>query len=164
MRKQWKITVLGAVWALALGAFGQAKPADSGKSEPQEKQEPAKQEPQAKPEKRAPQHGYAMLKFLVVKDRNGKPIRNASVILHPVDKKGRQEKGGLQLKTDGDGKTGYDAVPFGKLRIQVIAQGFQTFGEDYEIAQDEMEIAIRMKGPQEQITIYKDEKKEEPKK
>src|SRR3954453_9673905 len=92
--------------------------------------------------------GSATLKFLVIKDANGKPVRNASVILHPVNKKGKQEKGGLQLKTNGEGEAMYAGVPFGKLRIQVIATGFQTFGNDYDINKDEMEISIRMKKPQ----------------
>lgn len=105
---------------------------------------------------------YATLKFVVVKDRNGKPVKNASVVLHAVNKDGKQEKGGLQLKTDGDGETKYDGVPYGKLRVQVIARGLQTFGEDYDINQPEMEIEIRMKPPQDQLTIY--EKKEPEKK
>ena len=102
---------------------------------------------------------YANLKFVVLKDSNGKPVRNASVILHAVDKKGKQGKGGLQLKTNGEGQTSYSGIPFGKLRIQVIATGFQTYGEDYDINKPEMEISIRVKKPQEQVTIYGDEKK-----
>jgi len=31
-------------------------------------------------------------------------------------------------------------VPFGKLRIQVIAQGYQTFGDDYSIDKPEMDM------------------------
>lgn len=95
------------------------------------------------------------LSFVVLKDYNGKPIRNASVILHPVNEDGKQEKGGVQLKTDGDGRTKFDAVPYGKLRIQVIARGFQTHGDDYDIAQPQQEIVIRLKRPQEQHSIYK---------
>ncbi len=109
---------------------------------------------------------YANLNFLVVKDSNGKPIRNAAVVLHEVDKHGHQSKGGLQVKTDLEGKTRYEGVPYGKLRIQVIAHGFQTFGSDYDINQPEMDIAIRMKPPADQVTIYgdnKDQKKDEQK-
>jgi len=39
-----------------------------------------------------------------------------------VNKNGEQEKGGLELKTDGDGKTGIDGIRYGKLRVQVIAK------------------------------------------
>jgi len=98
---------------------------------------------------------YANVNFLVVKDTNGKPVRNASVILHPVNEKGKQEKGGFQLKTDAEGKAKYDGVPYGKIRIQVIARGLQTHGEDYDINQPQMELTIKMKPPQEQYSIYK---------
>jgi len=100
------------------------------------------------------------LDFLVLKDSNGKPVRNASVVLHPVNSHGKQERGGLQLKTDADGKTSFDGAPYGKLRIQVLAPGFQTFGADYEVNQRSMEITIKLKRPQEQYSIYQNEQKE----
>ncbi len=100
------------------------------------------------------------LNFLVLKDYNGKPVRNASVVLHPVNEKGTQEKGGLQLKTDSEGKASYQGVPYGKLRIQVLASGFQSFGEDYDIDQPTQDITVKLKRPQEQYSIYKDQSNE----
>jgi hypothetical protein len=94
--------------------------------------------------------------FTVIKDDNGKPVRNAAVIMHPVNEKGRQERGGLELKTDPDGKANFDGVPYGPLRVQVLARGFQTFGEDYTIDKDKTEITIKMKRPQGQFSIYDD--------
>jgi uncharacterized GH25 family protein len=91
----------------------------------------------------------------VLKSDTGKPVRNASIVLHPVDKKGKQEKGGLQLKTDAEGRTVIEGIPYGKLRVQVISTGFQTFGEDYEIDQPVEEILIKLDRPKEQHTIYK---------
>src|SRR6476620_3193075 len=98
----------------------------------------------------------SLLKFLVVKDYNGKPIRNASVVMHPVNKDGKQSRGGLQLKTDPDGKASFEGVPYGKLRVQVLATGFQTFGDDYDIDQPVEEITVKMKRPQQQYSIYED--------
>ena len=106
----------------------------------------------------------ALLKFVVIKDYNGKPIRNASVVMHPVNKDGKQSRGGLQLKTDPDGKASFEGVPYGKLRVQVLATGFQTFGDDYDIDQPVEEITVKMKRPQQQYSIYEDhptEKKDE---
>jgi hypothetical protein len=108
---------------------------------------------------------HALLKFSVVKDTNGKPVRNAGVVLHSVNSKGKQAKGGLELKTDADGNASFDGVPYGKLRVQVLAPGFQTFGEDYDVNKPEMEIAVKLKRPQSQYSIYddqKDPKKSEP--
>jgi protocatechuate 3,4-dioxygenase beta subunit len=95
------------------------------------------------------------LTFLVLKDDNGKPVRNASVILHQVNARGRQHQGGLQLKTDEGGRASYAGIPYGKLRIQVIAPGFQTYGGDHDINQPEHEFVIKLKRPQEQYSIYK---------
>ena len=98
----------------------------------------------------------AALNFLVLKDYNGKPVRNASVVLHPVNKKGQQERGGIELKADADGKCYFDGIPYGRLRIQVLATGLQTFGEDYDINQPKMTITVKMKRPQGQYSIYSD--------
>jgi|SRR5208283_3605377 len=98
--------------------------------------------------------GVSSVRVVVLKDDNGKPVRNAAVIFHPVGQKGKQLKGGFELKTDSEGKTGFDGIPYGKLRIQVIANGFRTFGEDYSVDQPEQEIMIRLKRPQDQYTIY----------
>jgi len=97
----------------------------------------------------------SIVKFVVLKEYNGKPVRNASIVLHPVDKNGKQKRSGQQLKTDNEGKTEYPGIPYGKVRVQVIAPNLQTFGADYEINQPDMEIVIKLKRPQEQHTIYK---------
>ena len=94
------------------------------------------------------------IKFVVLKDDNGKPVRNASVIMHPVGQNGKQDKGGFQLKTDAEGRTETDGIPYGLLRVQVIAPGFQTFGDDYTINQPQQMVTIRLKRPQDQYTIY----------
>ncbi len=97
----------------------------------------------------------AYMTFTVTKATNGKPVKYAAVILHPVDKNGKQGGGGLQLKTNEEGKAEAPGIPYGKVRIQVIAKGYQTFGEDVDVAQPNMEIAIKMKPPAEQYSIYK---------
>jgi Carboxypeptidase regulatory-like domain len=102
----------------------------------------------------------ATLNFLVVKEDNGKPIRSAAVIMHPVNTHGKQSRGGLELKTDADGKTSFDGVPYGALRVQVLASGFQTFGEDYDIEKAKMDFVIKLKRPQGQYSIYQDHPEE----
>src|SRR5215469_123231 len=92
--------------------------------------------------------------FTVVKDDNNKPVRNASVILHPVDKNGGQSKGGFQIKTDNEGKVAYEGLPYGLLRVQVLAAGMKTFGDDYDINKPEMDIEIRLKRPTDQYSTY----------
>jgi hypothetical protein len=92
--------------------------------------------------------------FQVVKDESGKPVRNAAVVMHSVNEGGKQARGGMELKTDPDGKANFDGIPFGMLRVQVLAQGYQTFGEDYEVKTSKTEITVKLKRPQGQFSVY----------
>jgi hypothetical protein len=102
----------------------------------------------------------AVLNFVVIKEDNGKPVRSAAVIMHPVNAHGKQSRGGLELKTDADGKTTFDGIPYGTLRVQVLASGFQTFGEDYEVNRSKLDLTIRLKRPQGQYSIYQNHPEE----
>ena len=102
----------------------------------------------------------AVLNFLVIKDDNGKPVRSAAVIMHPVSAEGKQSRGGLELKTDADGKASFDGIPYGKLRVQILASGFQTFGEDYDVDRAKLSFTIKLKRPQGQYSIYQDHPEE----
>jgi hypothetical protein len=96
------------------------------------------------------------LYFLVIKDESGKPVRNAAVVMHPVTTKGKQSRGGLELKTSPEGKCDFDGIPYGVLRVQVLAHGFQTYGEDFDIEKPKTEITIKLKRPQGQFSVYDD--------
>src|SRR6266853_1933229 len=98
----------------------------------------------------------AVVNFVVLKQANGKPVRSAAVIMHPVNPRGKQGRGGLELKTDQEGKSSTEGIPYGKLRVQVLAQGFQTYGEDFDVDRPRMEITIKLKRPQGQYSIYED--------
>jgi hypothetical protein len=110
--------------------------------------------PAAAKDKQAAPLQFSNVHFSVVKDDNDKPVRNASVVLHPVAKNGSQTKGGFQLKTDNEGKAESEGLPYGLLRVQVLAPGLQTFGEDYQIDKAEMDIEIRLKRPKDQLSTY----------
>lgn len=92
------------------------------------------------------------IQVTVVRDNDSKPIENAAVIFH-VDMDG--DKGNMELKTNEDGKSLIDILPIGStMRLQIIAKGFQTYGQDYKIDKSEMAFEIRMKRPARQYSIY----------
>src|SRR5947209_2850958 len=92
----------------------------------------------------------------VTKKFNGKPIMNAAVIFNPYDKSGN-DIGNLEVKTDPEGKATIDIIPTGsRVRVQVIANGFATYAQDYEIDQPAHEISVAMLRPQEQVSSYVD--------
>jgi hypothetical protein len=104
----------------------------------------------------------ARIEVTVVRDVNGKPVENAAVVFHPMA--GEKDEGNMELKTNEDGKTLIDVLPIGDtVRLQVIAHGFQTYGEDYKIDKPALAIEIRLKRPGEQYSIYKMHPKDEGK-
>jgi hypothetical protein len=98
---------------------------------------------------------FSDITIKVIKEETGKPVRNATVVLHPLSSKGKEE-GNINLKTDGEGKTAFNSLPYGKLRVQVIARGRKTFGEDFDINQPTQEISVKLKPPADQYSIYEE--------
>jgi hypothetical protein len=95
------------------------------------------------------------IEVLVTKKSNGKPIVNAAVVFNP-SKDGKDE-GSLEVKTDPEGKAVIDIIPTGSLvRVQIIANGYATYAEDYQVNEPTRQIAVTMIRPQEQISTYED--------
>lgn len=93
----------------------------------------------------------ARVEVTVLRDANGKPIENASVIFRLVS-----EKGAMELKSNEDGKSVIDVLPVGAtMRLQILVKGYQTYGADYVLDKPDLALEIRMKRPGEQYSIYK---------
>ena len=94
------------------------------------------------------------IEVTVLRDINGKPIEHAAVIFHPMQ--GDKDTGALELKTNEEGKAIIDVIPIGDtVRMQIIAPGFQTYGQDYKIDKESLSFEVRMKRPGGQYSIYK---------
>lgn len=109
----------------------------------------------AQQDKDAQPENTAILNLVIVRETNGKPVKNAEVVLHFLDKEGRIKQDSMELKTHDDGKADVPGIPYGKIRVQVIAHGYRTFGEDYQVSQAQMSITIKLQKPQDQFSIYK---------
>jgi hypothetical protein len=95
------------------------------------------------------------IEVMVIKGFNKKPIDGAHVIFHPV--KDGVDEGNLEVKTHPDGKVAIDVIPTGsKVRIQVLADGFATFADDFVVNEPSREITITMIRPRAQISTYVD--------
>ncbi len=44
------------------------------------------------------------------------------------------------------------AIPQGKILIQVIAKNYQTFGQTFDIKEDEKRVEIKLNPPQQQYS------------
>ncbi len=96
----------------------------------------------------------ATINVTVVRAYNGKPIPDAHVIFHPIQ--GDKDQGALELKTNEDGKATIDVIPIGDtVTLQVIADGFQTYGQVYKIDKLNMAMEVRLNRPASQYSTYK---------
>lgn len=87
----------------------------------------------------------------ILRNDDSKPIENAAVIFHLVG-----QKGNMELKTNEDGKTVIDVLPTNsEVLLQVIARGYQTYGQDYQIDKSKLAIEVKLKRPGQQYSIYK---------
>jgi len=94
------------------------------------------------------------IEVTVVRDYNGKPVADAHVIFHPIE--GDKDRGALELKTNEDGKAIIDVIPVGDtVTLQVIAHGFQTYGQIYKIDKLSMSMEVRLSRPAAQYSVYK---------
>lgn len=91
----------------------------------------------------------------------GKPVENAYVILdflgdHKASKLGMREKLHWEVRSNLQGATHFPSIRQGKVRVQVIAQGYQTYGEVFDIAEEEKVIEVKLLPPQKQYSVHGD--------
>ncbi len=94
-----------------------------------------------------------------VKTLGDKPIDRASVIVRFVEGRSKLKFGKkiittYQLKTNQDGVAKIPPLPQGKLLVQVIAKGYQTFGETFEIEEAERVVEVKLNPPQPQFSVH----------
>jgi hypothetical protein len=91
----------------------------------------------------------------VKKGFNDKVMMNAAVIFHAV--RDGQNDGNLEVKTDPEGKATIDVIEVGShVTMQVIANGFATHAEEFDVDGPSKEVEVKMLRPQEQLSNYQD--------
>ncbi len=90
------------------------------------------------------------IQVTILRNDDAKPIENASVIFQV-----KGDKGNMELKTNEDGKSVIDVLPTGSdVLLQVIAKGYQTYGESYKVDKSDMAIEVKLKRPGQQYSVY----------
>jgi len=96
---------------------------------------------------------------ILVTTQGGHPVDHASVVVrfvegHSVFKLGKAVHDTYELRTNEEGVVKVPAVRQGKIRIQVIAKGYQTFGQIFDITQQEKNVTIKLNPPQQQYSAH----------
>jgi hypothetical protein len=129
-RKNLAIAMISLVLALPLATLAQDKDADSkGKTDT-----PA---------------SAVHLTIVVTGGEEKQPVDSASVYVRFVEAKvlTRNKKIEMNLKTNMSGVSHVPEIPSGKILIQVIAPGWKTYGEYFEVNQAEQTINISLVRP-----------------
>jgi 5-hydroxyisourate hydrolase-like protein (transthyretin family) len=102
----------------------------------------------------------AMTKLSVhVTTLSGKPIDHADVVVKFVSGRSIVELGkkimtSWEVRSNQEGMAKVPEIPQGTILIQVIAKGYQTFGQTFEVNQIEKTIEVTMNSPQEQYSAH----------
>lgn len=94
-----------------------------------------------------------------VKSHTGKPIDRASVVVRflqgrAVAKLGRKTRTHWELRTNQEGIARIPPIPQGKILVQVIAKGYQTFGQTIEVTEEEKTVEVKLNAPQQQYSAH----------
>jgi hypothetical protein len=94
-----------------------------------------------------------------VATQSGKPIDHASVIVKFVEgrskvKFGKKIRTEYELHTNEEGVAKIPPIPQGTILVQIIAKNFQTFGQNFDVDQEQKTLEITMNPPQPQYTAH----------
>jgi len=98
---------------------------------------------------------------IVVTTRSGRPIDRADVIVRfggrSLVKLGKMVRTTWEMRSSQEGVAEIPDMPKGQVRIQVIAKGYQTFGDTFDVNEDERTIEIKLNPPQKQYSSHEKE-------
>ncbi len=94
-----------------------------------------------------------------VRNYNNKPVERASVVVRFVEgrspaKLGKKVITQWELRTNQEGIVKVPPIPQGKILVQVIAKGYQTFGQTFEVNEEEKTLEIKLNPPQPQYSAH----------
>jgi Carboxypeptidase regulatory-like domain len=102
------------------------------------------------------------LEIRVASEQSGRPIENASVVIK--FRGGSKVKPNPKFRTEWDVKTSQDglvklpSIQKGPILIQIRADNYQTFGQVFDVQEDERVVEIKLKPPQPQYSSHDKDK------
>jgi len=89
----------------------------------------------------------------------GRPIDRADVVVkfvkgRSVIKLGKKIRTSWEMRTNQEGIAKVPEIPQGTILIQVIAKGYQTYGQTFDVDEAEKTIEVKLNSPQEQYSAH----------
>jgi len=96
------------------------------------------------------------LTLRVLIEESQEPVPDAHVIVRFEEEKTlrRDRQVSWEAKTNRNGVLVLANIPTGPVKIQVIARGYQTYGDEHKLSKPEEELTIRLTPPQGQVSAY----------
>ncbi|OFW02227.1 MAG: hypothetical protein A3G20_02630 [Acidobacteria bacterium RIFCSPLOWO2_12_FULL_59_11] len=95
------------------------------------------------------------LTLQVLRAEDKKPVADAHVVVKFVAEKLLKDKRiSWEAKTNRNGVLVLNNLPTGSVKIQVIAKGYQTYGDEHKLTNPEEELTILLKPPQGQFSSH----------
>jgi hypothetical protein len=96
---------------------------------------------------------------IAVKSPGGRPVENASVIVKFVKgrskaKFGKKIRLEWELRSNQEGLVKIPPIPQGTILVQIIAKDYQTFGQNFDVDEDEKTLEIKLNPPQPQYSAH----------
>ncbi|MBZ2183737.1 MAG: hypothetical protein K7J46_03430 [Bryobacter sp.] len=91
----------------------------------------------------------------------GKPVDRAGVVVRFIKgrsaaKLGKKVIKSWELRTNSEGWVKIPPIPQGEILIQVIARNYQTYGETFDVSEEERTIQVKLAPPQKQFSSHPD--------
>lgn len=94
-----------------------------------------------------------------VTNDSDKPVDRASVMVRFIEgrnylKLGKHILTTYELRTNQEGEATIPPIPQGKIRVQVSAKGYQTFGQIYDVDEETKTVEVKLNPPQKQYSAH----------
>ena len=99
--------------------------------------------------KKSKKNSSVRLEVVLTAEGNGDPIRNASVYVKFKKKRRlrRDQRREYAGKSDPEGRVLFPRIPEGQALIQIVAQGWRTYGKFYELEGGKILLEITLERP-----------------
>jgi hypothetical protein len=100
--------------------------------------------------------GSTRLTLQVLNETNQQPVADAHVVVRFTEERilRRDKRVSWQAKTNRKGVLVLSDLPTGTVKVQVIAKGFQTYGDQHELAKPQEDLTILLQPPKDQVSAY----------
>ena len=96
------------------------------------------------------------LTLRVLSESNKQPVADAHVIVRFTEERmlRRDKRVSWEAKTNRKGVVVLSDVPTGNIKVQIIAKGYQTYGDQHELEKPQEEVTILLQPPKGQVSAY----------